>query len=163
MAAGKPKGGRGKKAPYHTKLMRVPEPIAAQVDALGLQYQEFIAAGGDPANPPLLLKRIQKQPDAVKQKRTRTAPDKLIEKTSSAFVEVEKLSKEQRLWKELNRRQPIYLRLIFEIDQHREVLSEGRIGDAPVAGRPVSGGGLNTGRFLASQQRSGCVSRKREK
>jgi hypothetical protein len=41
--AGKPKGGRGKKAPYHTKLMRVPEPIAAQVEALGLQYQEFIA------------------------------------------------------------------------------------------------------------------------
>ena len=126
--AGKPKGGRGKKAPYHTKLMRVPEPIAAQVDALGLQYQEFIAAGGDPANPPLLLERIQKQPDAVKQKRTRTAADKLTEKTSSEFVEVEKLSKEQRLWKELNRRQQIYLRLIFEIDQHREALKRGEDG-----------------------------------
>jgi hypothetical protein len=49
---GKPKGGRGKKAPYHTKLMRVPEPIAAQVEALGLRYQEFIVAGGDSANPP---------------------------------------------------------------------------------------------------------------
>jgi hypothetical protein len=43
MAAGKPKGGRGKKAPYATKLMRVPEPIAAQVDALGLQYQGQLA------------------------------------------------------------------------------------------------------------------------
>jgi hypothetical protein len=84
--AGKPKGGRGKKAPYRTKLMRVPEPIAAQVDALGLQYQEFIAAGGDPANPPLLLGRIQKQPDAVKQKPTRTATDKLIEKTSPSWL-----------------------------------------------------------------------------
>jgi hypothetical protein len=126
--AGKPKGGRGKKAPYHTKLMRVPEPIAAQVDVLGLQYQEFIAAGGDPANPPLLLERIQKQPDAVKQKRTITATDKLTEKTSSEFVEVEKLSKEQRLWKELNRRQQIYLRLIFEIDQHREALKRGEDG-----------------------------------
>ena len=126
--AGKPKGGRGKKAPYHTKLMRVPEPIAAQVDALGLQYQEFIAVGGDPANPPLLLERIQKQPDAVKQKRTRTVADKLTEKTSSEFVGVEKLSKEQRLWKELNRRQQIYVRLIFEIDQYREALKRGEDG-----------------------------------
>ena len=127
--AGKPKGGRGKKAPYHTKLMRVPEPIAAQVDALGLRYQEFIAAGGDSANPPFfLVERIQKQSDAVKQKPTRTASDKLIEKTSPEFVEVEKLSKEQRLWKELNRRQQIYLRLIFEIDQHREALKRGEDG-----------------------------------
>jgi hypothetical protein len=106
--------------------MRVPEPIAAQVDALGLQYQEFIAAGGDPANPPLLLERIQKQPDAVKQKRTRTAVDKLTEKISSEFIEAEKLSKEQLLWKELNRRQQTYLRLIFEIDQHREALERGQ-------------------------------------
>jgi hypothetical protein len=127
--AGKPKGGRGKKAPYHTKLMRVPEPIAAQVDALGLRYQEFIAAGGDSANPPFfLVERIQKQSDAVKQKPTRTASDKLIEKTSPEFVEIEKLSKEQRLWKELNRRQQIYLRLIFEIDQHREALKRGEDG-----------------------------------
>ena len=127
--AGKPKGGRGKKAPYHTKLMRVPEPIAAQVDALGLRYQEFIAAGGDSANPPFfLVERIQKQSDAVKPKPTRTASDKLIEKTSPEFVEVEKLSKEQRLWKELNRRQQIYLRLIFEIDQHREALKRGEDG-----------------------------------
>ena len=126
--AGKPKGGRGKKAPYHTKLMRVPEPIAAQVEALGLQYQEFIAAGGDPATPPLLLERIQKQSDAIKQKSTITAADKLIEKNSSEFVEVRELSKEQRLWKELNRRQQIYLRLIFEIDQHREALKRGEDG-----------------------------------
>jgi hypothetical protein len=85
--AGKPKGGRGKKAPYHTKLMRVPEPIAAQVDALGLRYQEFIAAGGDSANPPFfLVERIQKQSDAVKQKPTRTASDKLIEKTSPSSL-----------------------------------------------------------------------------
>ena len=133
--AGKPKGGRGKKAPYRTKLMRVPEPIAAQVDALGLQYQEFIAAGGNPANPPFfVVERIQKQPDAVKQKRTRAAVDKLTEKTSSEltektsseFVEAEKLSKEELLWKELNLRQQTYLRLIFEIDQHREALERGQ-------------------------------------
>jgi hypothetical protein len=124
--AGKPKGGRGKKAPYATKLMRVPEPIAAQVDALGLRYQEFIAAGGDSANPPFfLVERIQKQPDAVKQKRTRTAVAQLTEKTSSEFIEAEKLSKEELVWKELNLRQQTYLRLIFEIDQHREALERG--------------------------------------
>ena len=127
MAAGKPKGGRGKKAPYATKLMRVPEPIAAQVDALGLRYQEFIAGGGDSANPPFfLVERIQKQPDAAKQKRTRTAAAQLTEKTSSEFVETEKLSKEELLWKELNFRQQTYLRLIFEIDQHREALERGQ-------------------------------------
>jgi hypothetical protein len=125
--AGKPKGGRGKKAPYQTKLMRVPEPIAAQVEALGLRYQEFIAAGGDPANPPFfLVERIQKQLDTVKQKRTRTVAAQLTEKTSSEFVETEKLSKEQLLWKELNRRQQTYLRLIFEIDQHREAVERGQ-------------------------------------
>jgi len=127
MAAGKPKGGRGKKAPYATKLMRVPEPIATQVDALGLRYQEFIAAGGNPANPPFfLVERIQKQPDAVKQKRTRTAAVQLAEKTSSEFAEAEKFSKEELVWKELNPRQQTYLRLIFEIDQYREALERGQ-------------------------------------
>ncbi len=126
---GKPKGGRGKKAPYDTKLMRVPEPIAPQVDALSLQYQEFIAAGGDPANPPFfVLEKIKKQPDTAKKKHTETMGDQLAEKTSSEFVEAEKLSKQQLLWKELNRRQQIYLRLIFEIDQHREALKRGQEG-----------------------------------
>jgi hypothetical protein len=107
--------------------MRVPEPIATQVDALGLRYQEFIAAGGDSANPPLfLVEKIQKQPDAVKQKRTRTEAAQLAEKTFSEFVETEKLSKEELLWNELNPRQQLYLRLIFEIDQHREALERGQ-------------------------------------
>lgn len=124
--ADKPKGGRGKKAPYDTKLMRVPKPIATQVEVLSSHYQEFIAAGGDPTNPPLFLpKKIKKQPDTVKQ-RTKTAGEQLTDKTSSEFVEVEELSKEQLLWKELNRRQQIYLRLIFEIDQHREALERGQ-------------------------------------
>lgn len=122
----KPKGGRGKKAPYDTKLMRVPEPIAPQVDALGLQYQEFIAAGGDPANPPFFrLEITQKQPDAVEQKHAETAGDR-FEKTSSEFVEAQILSKQELLWNQLNRRQQIYLRLIFEIDQHREAKERGQ-------------------------------------
>jgi hypothetical protein len=134
----KPKGGRGKKAPYHTKLMRVPEPIAPQVEALGLQYQKFIAAGGDPANPPFfMMETIYKQPDAVEQKHTGTMGDRLIEKTSSEFVETKKLSKQQLLWKELNRREQIYLRRIFEIDQHREALKRGQDGRRS-SSRPAS-------------------------
>jgi hypothetical protein len=106
--------------------MRVPEPIAAQVEVLCSQYQEFIAAGGDPANPPFfLLKKIKKQPDTVEQKHTETAGEQLTEKTSSESVEV-KLSKQQLLWEELNPRQQTYLRLIFEIDQQREVLERGQ-------------------------------------
>ncbi|MEG4009896.1 hypothetical protein QUA41_28585 [Microcoleus sp. Pol11C1] len=56
----KPKGGRGKKAPYETKLMRVPEPIASQVEALCQCYQNFLVSGGDPNAPPcFLLERIE--------------------------------------------------------------------------------------------------------
>ena len=123
----KPKGGRGKKAPYDTKLMRVPEPIAPQVEALSLQYQEFITAGGDPANPPFFrLEITQKQPDAVEQKHIGTTGEQLTEKTSHEFVEAQILSKQELLWNQLNLRQQTYLRLIFEIDQHREALERGQ-------------------------------------
>ena len=56
----KPKGGRGHKAPYETKLMRVPEPIASQIENLCQQYRDFVAGGGDPTDPPcFLLERIE--------------------------------------------------------------------------------------------------------
>ncbi|MEG3836610.1 hypothetical protein [Microcoleus sp. Z1_C3] len=32
--AGKPKGGWGKKAPYETKQMRIPQPLWTQVETL---------------------------------------------------------------------------------------------------------------------------------
>ncbi|MEP6582534.1 hypothetical protein NDI43_27555 [Microcoleus vaginatus GB2-A3] len=51
----KPKGGRGNKAPYETKLMRVPEPLANQVESLCQRYQEFLAGGGNPIEPPCFL------------------------------------------------------------------------------------------------------------
>ncbi|MEL4897513.1 hypothetical protein [Crocosphaera sp. Alani8] len=35
----KPVGGRGQKAPYKTRVMRVPEPIAEQVQALIDEYR----------------------------------------------------------------------------------------------------------------------------
>jgi hypothetical protein len=51
----KPKGGRGKKAPYQTKQMRVPVPVESQVEELSARYREFVAAGGNPEEPPLML------------------------------------------------------------------------------------------------------------
>jgi hypothetical protein len=51
----KPKGGRGKNAPYKTKHIRVPEPIAPQVDTLIEIYQSYIESGKDASNPPDFL------------------------------------------------------------------------------------------------------------
>jgi len=51
------KGGRGKKAPYETKLMRVPEPVARQVEDLCRQYQKFLVNGGDPLSAPWFLEK----------------------------------------------------------------------------------------------------------
>ncbi|MCT7969747.1 hypothetical protein NG799_25880 [Laspinema sp. D1] len=51
----KPKGGRGKIAPYQTKLMRVPVPVESQVMQLCDRYREFIEAGGNPEEPPPML------------------------------------------------------------------------------------------------------------
>jgi hypothetical protein len=51
----KPKGGRGKKAPYQTKQMRVSVPVELQVIQLSERYREFIEAGGDPEEPPPML------------------------------------------------------------------------------------------------------------
>ena len=51
----KPKGGRGKKAPYSTKLMRVPVPMKPQVRQLVDRYQSYLASGGDALNPSMLL------------------------------------------------------------------------------------------------------------
>ena len=39
----KPKGGRGKKAPYTAKLMRVPVPIANQVNQLIERYLGYLS------------------------------------------------------------------------------------------------------------------------
>jgi hypothetical protein len=51
----KPKGGRGYKAPYETHQIRVPDPIADQVHILIERYQDYLAEGGNPTNPPSLL------------------------------------------------------------------------------------------------------------
>jgi len=51
----KPKGGRGYKAPYETHQIRVPDPIAPQVHSLIERYQDYLATGSNPTNPPQLL------------------------------------------------------------------------------------------------------------
>lgn len=48
----KPKGGRGKAAPYFTRQVRVPEPLISQVDKLIESYQDYISEGGNPISPP---------------------------------------------------------------------------------------------------------------
>lgn len=51
----KPKGGRGYKAPYVTKQVRIPKPIETQVDQLVERYQDYLTTGGSPDEPPSLL------------------------------------------------------------------------------------------------------------
>ncbi|MCT7976065.1 hypothetical protein [Laspinema olomoucense] len=56
----KPKGGRGKIAPYKTKLMRVPVPVELQVMQLCNRYREFIEVGGNPAIAPPMLESVNR-------------------------------------------------------------------------------------------------------
>ena len=53
----KPKGGRGQRARYQTKLMRVPVPLEQQVNELVERYQTYLASGDelDAGSPPNLL------------------------------------------------------------------------------------------------------------
>lgn len=55
----KPKGGRGKSAPYETKQMRVPVGLEPQIQELIARYREWISQSGSSVvgtnNPPRLL------------------------------------------------------------------------------------------------------------
>lgn len=46
----KPVGGRGRKAPYETVLIRVPKPIKEQVERLSDSYRSNVAGGNVDAN-----------------------------------------------------------------------------------------------------------------
>ncbi len=84
----KPKGGRGKIAPYQTKLMRVPVPVELQVMQLcgkrsyaaGNRYREFIECGGNPQAPPPMLE----SPNRAQQE---TPPSMLESKSRSQLIE----------------------------------------------------------------------------
>jgi hypothetical protein len=50
--AEKPKGGRGKVAPYESDLVRVPKDIKRHCHQLADAYREYLEDGGDPADLP---------------------------------------------------------------------------------------------------------------
>ena len=49
------KGGRGKKAPYETSQVRVPNPLKEQIAELVDKYQSYVEEGGEPDNPPSFI------------------------------------------------------------------------------------------------------------
>jgi hypothetical protein len=49
------KGGRGKTAPYDSKLVRIPTPIENQVSQLANQYRQWVESGGNAYDPPQFL------------------------------------------------------------------------------------------------------------
>lgn len=51
------KGGRGKTAPYTTKMERVPVPLAPQVKELVSLYRQYIEAEGNAASPPNFIEQ----------------------------------------------------------------------------------------------------------
>lgn len=99
----KPKGGRGNIAPYDTKLVRVPVPLAEQVSELVERYQEWIAEGGDPFNPPPLLDSIpfdkpvnelsdQQREDETPQLVVEEQPEELVNNFIQVDIPVNRLS-----------------------------------------------------------------------
>lgn len=51
-------GGRGRRAPYDTKLTRVPEPIKPTVEALSQSYKELVTSYADSYDQELIQKSI---------------------------------------------------------------------------------------------------------
>jgi hypothetical protein len=84
----KPKGGRGKRAPYQTKQMRVPVPVELQVMQLCDRYREFIESGGNPASPPPML---ESRPGLISGEAGRsqqeTPPSMLESKSRAQLIE----------------------------------------------------------------------------
>lgn len=59
------KGGRGKKAPYETSQVRVPNPLKEQISELVNQYQCYVEAGGNPDNPPFFITNQDTEQDVA--------------------------------------------------------------------------------------------------
>lgn len=70
-----PKGGRGKKAPYKTTHVRIPEPIKAEVERMAAQYR----AGELDTTMPSVDDAIQTAQSILKQKKSaRVSMEKLL-------------------------------------------------------------------------------------
>jgi hypothetical protein len=68
-----PKGGRGKKAPYETTIIRVPVPLVESIERQVNEYREFVVNGTQPPYPAINLevalihaKQILKQKKSAK-------------------------------------------------------------------------------------------------
>ncbi|HEY9838049.1 MAG TPA: hypothetical protein V6D27_14265 [Vampirovibrionales bacterium] len=75
-----PKGGRGKKAPYQTKQMRVPVPVELQVMQLCERYREFVESGGNPEEPPSMR-------ESTTRSQRETPPSMLESASRSQLIE----------------------------------------------------------------------------
>lgn len=75
----KPSGGRGRKAPYETIVVRVPTPILPQVEVLIDNYRNSILSGNDVVN-----KQLEKS-DVIE------AAKKILKSKQSAKLSILKL------------------------------------------------------------------------
>jgi len=74
--AEKPKGGRGKLAPYESETVRVPKDIKRHCHQLADDYREYLEDGGDPADLPDLPPDIfRKKPHVEETSFTQAHPD----------------------------------------------------------------------------------------
>jgi len=78
-------GGRGKNAPDHTKLTRVPIPLEPQISEIKARYIEFLERGGNPQEPPnyLLEEKLVNNNIIYDQSALVDALDKLVNKIKS--------------------------------------------------------------------------------
>lgn len=67
-----PKGGRGKKAPYDTRTVRIPVAVLAEVEAIAEQYRLSVLEGGEfkAGGNPTLDEAIAIAKEVLKQKRS---------------------------------------------------------------------------------------------
>jgi hypothetical protein len=67
----KPVGGRGKKAPYSTQIMRVPEPLISEVQYLIDNYRDSLTVDSDQGNQTILLtkEKLTEEINSILKKR----------------------------------------------------------------------------------------------
>lgn len=67
----KPVGGRGKKAPYRTKIMRIPEPLKEEVQCLIDNYRDSLIVNKNQNNQTILLtkEKLIKEIELIVKKR----------------------------------------------------------------------------------------------
>ncbi len=116
----KPKGGRGRTAPYDTKQMRVPVGLESQIQELINRYRDWISEAGTRTvaanNPPRLL-------DKLVDSFTQEPVDKLVNEIENLNKLVDKLTQERNsLDAEVNQLHARNGKLNLEIAELRQQL-----------------------------------------